>query len=209
MNPSETKERIIDAAERLFAQQGFHCTSLRTITREAKVNLAAVHYHFGSKESLLEAVFERRLVPLNRLRRERLDAVIQESRRQGRLPEVRPILAAFIEPSLLLRKDGSGAEDFISLIGRSLVEPDEAVRRHFLRLISPLVVFLFDCLHEALPSLPREELYWRLHFTLGALSHTMCLGGKSLVPDELSPEVNIDAVMDRLLLFVTHGMETT
>jgi AcrR family transcriptional regulator len=63
--PPRTKERILDTAERLFAERGYSATSLRAIIAEADVNLASVHYHFDSKEALLEAVFLRRALPAN------------------------------------------------------------------------------------------------------------------------------------------------
>jgi AcrR family transcriptional regulator len=68
----DTKERILDAAERLFAAHGFAGTSLRAVTKEAGVNLAAVHYHFGTKEDLLRAVLSRIVIPVNRERLEML-----------------------------------------------------------------------------------------------------------------------------------------
>ena len=80
MSQGKTQKKILDAAEALFAQEGFHSTSLRMLTKKAGVNLAAVNYHFGSKEELIRAVIERRLLPLNRLRFEKL-----------RLPE--PVIA--------------------------------------------------------------------------------------------------------------------
>ena len=70
----DTKDRILDTAERLFADKGYPATSLRDITNEAGVNLAAVNYHFGSKEALLSAVLDRRIGPVNEKRLELLDA---------------------------------------------------------------------------------------------------------------------------------------
>src|SRR5947208_16884641 len=63
-----TKERILDSAESLFMEHGFEATSLRSITAAAAVNLAAVNYHFGSKEELFQAVLTRRLDPMNHAR---------------------------------------------------------------------------------------------------------------------------------------------
>ena len=89
MPPPDTKQRILDVAEHFFAIHGYNRTSLRRITTAAKVNLAAVNYHFGSKQALLEAVIERRLIPLNHLRGQRLDAVEEEARKRGEPPAVR------------------------------------------------------------------------------------------------------------------------
>src|SRR6266446_10016180 len=89
--PSDTKIRILDAAEKLFGKNGFDATSLRDITAEAQVNLAAVNYHFQSKDSLIDAIIERRLEPVNRLRLEMLDAA-------GSSPTVEQVVEAFLAP---------------------------------------------------------------------------------------------------------------
>src|SRR5437867_6100600 len=93
-----SKERILDVAERLFAERGFAATSLRNITAEAAVNLAAVHYHFGSKDELIEAVFARRLGPLNRERLRLLEAC--RAAAGGGSPSVEELLEALIAPAL-------------------------------------------------------------------------------------------------------------
>ena len=86
MSQPDTKQRILNAGEHLFARDGYHLTSLRSITTEAKVNLAAVNYHFGSKESLLEAVIERRLDPLNKIRQGQLEALLEKTGQAGESP---------------------------------------------------------------------------------------------------------------------------
>ncbi|HDJ28265.1 MAG TPA: TetR/AcrR family transcriptional regulator, partial [Proteobacteria bacterium] len=100
MAEKNTKQCILDAAERLFALHGYHHTSLRKITGEANVNLAAVNYHFGSKEALLKAIFEYHLTPLNQTRQENLKAVREQALQQGKIPQVADIIRAFIEPTL-------------------------------------------------------------------------------------------------------------
>src|SRR5580704_18486326 len=89
----DTKQRILDSAERLFADNGFDSTSLRTIIADAKVNLAAIHYHFHSKEALLDAVILRRLEPINRQRLAMLDECERAS--AGR-PTLEGVLEAFV-----------------------------------------------------------------------------------------------------------------
>src|SRR5262245_39243766 len=107
MNAGRTRERLLDAAERLFATRGFEATSLRDVTSQAKANIAAVNYHFGSKDALVRAVFERRLGEVNRRRIELLDA-----RGRGR-PDPEQILHAFIAPTFALMKE---APHFIRLM---------------------------------------------------------------------------------------------
>ncbi len=208
MEPKDTKQRILDAAEHLFAVNGYRGTSLRAITAAAKANLAAVNYHFGSKQALIEAVIERRSVPLNRLRLQRLEEVQTAARRQGVPPTARQVLTAFVEPSLAFRTSGPGARDFITLIGRALAEPDDTVRNIFVGHIRPVVELLDICLAEALPELPARVLIWRLHFLLGSLSHIMNNMDKLQAPPIGLPLVaGPKEMVDLLLPFLTAGME--
>ena len=91
---ADTQARILDAAESLFIEMGFAATSLRAIAKRADVNLAAAHYHFGSKEGLLGAVVHRRVGPVNDQRTRSLDAL----RRETAIPSVRQVLQAFFQP---------------------------------------------------------------------------------------------------------------
>src|SRR5262245_47010693 len=103
----DTKQRILDSAERLFADRGFAATSLRTIIADAKVNLAAIHYHFHSKEALFDAVIARRLEPINRDRLAMLEAC--ERAAGDRPPKLESVLYAFVEPALRMGADPEGA----------------------------------------------------------------------------------------------------
>ena len=126
MSQPDTKQRILDVAEHLFAVRGYHDTSLRAITTTAKVNLASVNYHFGSKESLLDAVFDRRLLPLNEIRRERIEMVREAAAEKGTPPDVEATLRAFVEPTFHFR-DAGGTEDFIALVGRAISDTQLAL----------------------------------------------------------------------------------
>src|SRR5438477_4352893 len=98
----DTKTRILDAAERLFVEHGFEATSLRSLTSAAGVNLAAVHYHFGSKEELFQAVLTRRLDPMNQ---ERIDLLERVEREAGsRAPSCEKVLFAMLIPALRLAR---------------------------------------------------------------------------------------------------------
>jgi len=100
---NDTKERILDTAERLFSEQGYAATSLRGIIAEAGVNLAAVHYHFHSKEALLEAVILRRSVPANRERLALLSRFEEEA--DGNPPALEKVIEAFVSPTLQMSRD--------------------------------------------------------------------------------------------------------
>ena len=217
LTQTDTKQRILDAAERLFAWDGFHSTSLRTITRKADVNLAAVNYHFGSKEALLEAVFERRLVPLNHVRIERLEAVRDEAKRHGQRPEPKEVLRAFIEPTLAFRESTAGASEFSTLIGRAIIDPDDTVRKIFLHHIENVFHLLHETLQDALPRLSPDQLFWRLQFALGAMGHMIHMrtvghaaqrtGKFKCAPEGVATECDASTMTNMLLEFVTAGME--
>jgi len=212
MSQPDTKERILDAAERLFAREGFHNTSLRAITGEADVNLAAVNYHFGSKEALLEAVFSRRLQPLNLTRQENLQRVREAAHRTGRRPAVDETLRAFIEPTLRFRESGPGAENFVTLVGHALAAPDETVRNIFLGQMRPLFLLLFETLCLALPGIDRSLLFWRLNFALGGMSHALCWAGRlrrqpQMLPEGVTLAHDAPVLCDMLVSFLSAGME--
>jgi len=210
MKDIDTKSLILDAAEKLFAQEGFHRTSLRAITGEAGVNLAAVNYHFGSKEALLQAVFERRLVPLNEVRMRMLDDVGKRAREEGRKPDVRAVLTAFVEPTIRFRESTPGFDNVVTLVARAIIEPDATQRGIFHNLMMPVFERIFSLLKEANPDMPSHVLMWKLHFVLGSVAHTLrmwgcCEGDENFkgVPLKLDADTLISLLMD----FLVSGMK--
>ena len=209
MSQPATKDRILDAAEAQFARDGFHFASLRSITRAADVNLAAVNYHFGSKEALLEEVLKRRLIPLNAIRRERLLAVQDEAEKAGRAPRPEEVLAAFVVPTVQFCCREPGGDNFSTLVGRAIAEPDDTIRSVFIHHIMPLFRLLFELLRKALPDLDADTVFWRLHFALGSTTHTMrLLGRMDLLPEGLNREIEIDKLVADLMAFATAGVKS-
>ena len=164
----DTKTRILDVAERLFAEQGFDCTSLRQITTAANVNLAAVNYHFRSKDELIRAVFMRRIGPVNRKRLEMLESA--EAAAGEAPPPLEPVMEALFGPIVELHR-GSECR-FQPLFGRIFVEPGPA-REFFLEEMVPVARRFAMTLRRSLPHLPEVELLWRLFFSAGILAFTM------------------------------------
>jgi len=206
MSQVDTKQRILDAAEHLFARQGFHGTSLRAITTRAKANLAAVNYHFGSKEALLDAVFDRRLIPLNEARRQRIEAVRAAAHDQGGATSVEAALRAFIEPTFQFR-DAGGTDDFVTLVGRAISEPDEVLSRSFIEHVEPIIHLMLAVLQEALPDLSPNAVFWRLQFALGAISHTMRMRQWArYLPEGIDLNGDAGRLVDDLLAFVCAGV---
>jgi len=165
---TDTREALLDAAEGLFAEHGIQASSLRAITQQAGANLAAVHYHFGSKEGLVKAVFSRRIGPLNLERLRRL------SESTG---EVEEVLRAFIEPVFEMKREApEGSRQFARLMGRSFSEPSEDVRAIMTEELGPMFRRFVEALACRLPHLSEPEILWRFHFVAGAMAHTISCG---------------------------------
>ena len=167
---ADTKTLILDAAELAFAEQGFDA-SLRHIIAAAGVNLAAVHYHFGSKEALISAVFARRLGPLNKERLRLLDAA--EASSNNGLLGVDVVLESLVGPALKLAQEPA-TRGLLRLFGRSIAEPNEAVQRIISEQFGNVVRRFTMAFRHALPELPEAVLLWRIQFVIGAMGHVMC-----------------------------------
>lgn len=171
-NNHDTRERILDIAERLFMENGYEATSMRLITSAADVNLAAVNYHFGSKEALLREVFRRRLSWLNHERLRALDQL--EEQAAGAPLKPSQILEAFFGTLLRMGEDPSlGGMTFLRLLGRTLTEPAEFIRTFFAGEYAEVIDRYKRALYRALPDVPKAEIVWRLHFMLGAMSYAI------------------------------------
>lgn len=171
LNP-DTRARILDVAERQFMAHGYEGTSMRMITSTAEVNLAAVNYHFGSKEGLLRSVFHRRLVWLNSERLAALDTLEQQA---GGAP-LKPsqVLEAFFGTLLRIGEDEAlGGMTFLRLLGRTLTEPAVFIRTFFAEEYAEVIDRYKLALFRAVPDVPRAEIVWRLHFMLGAMSYAI------------------------------------
>ena len=163
----ETKQKILDAAERLIAEQGYAATSLRQIIGEAGVNLAAVHYHFGSKEELLDELVMRKANPVNEKRLEMLERAAADAA-PGR-PRLEAILEAFLAP---MAEAASRNPQFVKVMGRIMAEGllPRIIEKNF----RPVTGRFFEAIRQALPEVPEEEFQWRVQFMIGAMAHTMC-----------------------------------
>ena len=198
----DTRDRILDAAERLFAQQGFDLTSLRALTTEADVNLAAVNYHFGSKDRLFEAVLARLIAPINAERLARLDAL--EAKGQ---PTVEALIDAFVGPALRLANDPHRSGIARVLLGRCLSSPDEQMRTLLLRLFGGVLERFIAAFALALPHLDNDEILWRMFFMIGVMSQTMSCGHHlKFVSMGACDPGEIDATIPRVVQFVAAAM---
>ena len=181
-----TKDRILDAAETLFMEHGFEATSLRALTAAADVNLAAVNYHFGTKEELFQAVLTRRLDPMNQQRLELLTRFEAESAPKP-LPCDRILMALFVPALKLARDPERGGKNFLRLLGRAYADPAPFIRHFLSEQYAAMIARFKAAFGRALPHLPRKELSWRLHFIMGALSYTLAGTDALKLIAELNP----------------------
>lgn len=162
----DTAARILDAAERLFAEHGYEGTSLRRVTEEAEVNLALANYHFGSKEELFREVFRRRTRPINAERLNRLQAAEQAA--GGEPLPVRELLRVLLEPVLTRVGPAARPHPFVRLLGRTMLAPP-AFLEDLMRAEFDAVLDRFGAaLAMALPHLPPATIFWRLRAMMGA-----------------------------------------
>jgi AcrR family transcriptional regulator len=203
MATADTKTTILDAAEALFAAVGFAAATLRQLTARAGVNLAAVHYHFGSKDELAVAVLARRLHPINAQRHARLDALPAR-------PDVGSIVRAFVEPVLLAGvADGAPAGPpaaFCRLFGRIMVEQPPFLRAFLAGQFRELGWRFAAVLGEALPHHEPATLWWRLHFLVGAMAHTLQnASALAHLTDGLCRDDDPRLVVEQLVAFAAAG----
>lgn len=201
---SDTRERLMDEAEKLFAERGYSNVPTRTIAEAASANTAAVHYHFGSKEKLLEAIFRRRLDPLNE---ERISGIQRVLASGGAKPDVELVLRAFIEPTL--RKPRSeGERAFRLLSGRASTDPNPEVRRILFQAYDAVGRTFVDGMAKACPHLSREELFWRVACVYGAMLYIRADNGRlqPMFGDDLSLS-DAGGALRFAIPFMTTGLE--
>jgi AcrR family transcriptional regulator len=200
-----TKAAVLNAAERLFALNGFQNVSVRDITAEAQVNLASVNYHFGSKDALLFEIFRRRTTELNRERARRLH---EAADRHAGKPPVREILEALFAPPLRWTAPDSDRRISVQFIIRARSEGTAEMREALAHDVSHLARFA-DALMAARPDLPREEVYWRLHFCLGMLHNNRFAEFDRLhsLSGGLTREGDVNDLLKRMLDFAEAGFQ--
>lgn len=202
----DTRKRILDAAEALFVEHGFEATSMRMITSRAGVNLASVNYHFGSKEALIQEVFRRRLAWLNHERLRALDRA--EAGAKGAPLKPHQIVEAFFGVSLRMAADTEhGGHTFMRLLGRTYTEPTAFVRQFLADEYAAVVPRFKQALFRSLPDVPPEEILWRFHFMLGAMSYAIAgTDALQLVAEYEMDEKDPGALARRLMPFLLGGL---
>ena len=199
-----TKDRILSAAEELFAVHGFAGTSLRQVTSAADVNIAAVNYHFGSKENLVNEVFRRRMDEMSAAR------LAQLARANNDRPgDLRAVLAAFVEPALAMAGENHNGGAFVRVIARAYAEKNDNLRKflsdHYGHVLREFAKAIAACL----PQLSKEHLYWRLDLLAGALTYAMADFGLIKRPLGISETEHRARAAHELIQFAEAGFRAT
>lgn len=206
MAQSETVERILDAAEQLFAEKGFAETSLRLITSKAGVNLAAVNYHFGSKKALIQAVFSRFLGPFC-ASLEKAGSSPGQARGPARHPE--DLLHLLVSQAMAVKpRSGNDLSIFMRLLGLAFSQSQGHLRKYLEEVYGKVFRRYMLLVNEAAPKLPPIELFWRVHFMLGAAAFSMS-GIKALramAETDFGVNTSTEQVMHLMVPFFAAGM---
>ena len=202
----DTVDKILDAAELLFAEKGFSETSLRMITSKANVNLAAVNYHFGSKNALIQAVFSRFLGPLSEMMEK---ASIENRWGVDNIPSLEEILKLYTKSLLRIpTSHENGVAIFMRLMGLAYTQHQGHLRRYLEAEYAKTFRLFLELIRLSTPRLDVKERFWRTQFTLGAVAFTM----SSLQPlteileNSKSAKANPEEVVEFLVPYILAGL---
>ncbi|WMC12011.1 TetR/AcrR family transcriptional regulator [Oceanimonas pelagia] len=205
MARKDTKQRILDAAEVLFAEQGFGDTSLRRITRAANVNLASVNYHFGSRKDLIKAVMDRYFGLFMPAVNEALVRLLEQPRLT-----VEQVFECFVAPLMgLSRLRARGPEIFLQLLGGGYMDNQGFLRWFIINHYGEVVEHFIQCMRRAAPALSSAELFWRLHFTLGTVVFTMASSEalRDIARNDFNEHIDVEGLVRKVIPYLASGME--
>jgi AcrR family transcriptional regulator len=185
----DTRRRLLEAAESLFIECGYEAMSLRQITAKAHANLAAVNYHFGSKEALMHELLSQRL---DRLNLERLNLLSSCEKQWSENMDATAVFAMLFIPAFRISHESAGGKSFMRVLGRVSSDRSPFIRSYLQEHYRPIFGRFFEAFSRTLPELPRNELGLRLHFGLKALSGILAGEDMQKLIDDLSMGEPID-----------------
>lgn len=203
-NPDSTQLKILNAAEVLFAEHGFADTSLRAITKKAEVNLASVNYHFGSKKTLIESVFERFMENFTHDLMVEMDKIESSSE----VLQVTQVLSTLVRPLIAMESiRPHGASVFMKLLGRAYAETQGHIRRFAMSRYAHVLTRFTKLLYKASQQTKPSEMFWKLHFMLGSFIFTLA-GHEALQEisqSDFNESVDVEQIITRLIPFLAAG----
>jgi AcrR family transcriptional regulator len=203
-----TKTKILDSAEAVFAEQGISASSLRSIVAQAGVNVASVHYHFGSKEELVKAVFARRLGSVNESRLNGLND-LRQKHGSAAIP-VRELLRVFLTPALKMGQEVSQSQkNFLLCIARAHAETEDIVQKALLSNLKEVLQEFLAELEKTCPNFSERERLMRFAFSAGAMVHTMLLPLKTIFIEKFFKDgIPEEDLCEMLIDFCAAGFES-
>ncbi len=207
MSQSVTVERILDAAEQLFAEHGFAETSLRSITSRAAVNLAAVNYHFGSKKALIHAVFSRFLDPFT----ENLSIALDAAEDNQSIPDLEKSLHMLVDQVMAVKP--RGANDltiFMRLIGLGYSQGQGHLKKYLNEVYGTVFERYFQILIRSCPELPAGDMFWRVNFILGATVFTMSGANalRAIAENDYGTQYELEDILRKMVPFMAAGLRS-
>lgn len=206
---TDTKERVLRAAERIFGHQGYAGTTLREVTAEAGVNLASANYHFGSKEALVMEMLRQRVAPINEQRLHLLKKAKKTA--SGSPIPLEEILEALILPLGGAARGPDGPDlAFLQLVGRAFSEPAEFLRRVHETFFRELAEVFMREIRLSCPEATEKDLWWNLHFAINAMlgSLSQCRRAETM-SNGICQAADLDDMLKRLVAFLAKGFLTT
>jgi AcrR family transcriptional regulator len=203
---SGSKRKLLDAAEQLFAEKGFEAVAVRDITQLAKTNVAAVNYHFGSREGLLTLVMMRYMIPVAEERLARLESV--ERKWSGKSAPLEEILDAFVRPLVSqVRKSDLTEKVFYRLIGRIFAQQGDGLPAPIEEQLRQVIERFHKALAKSLPAVPAEDLFWRMHFVAGGMIHLL-MHQETIhqITDGASGAPSMETTLGRFIRFAATGL---
>jgi AcrR family transcriptional regulator len=206
MTVLSTKERILNTTEKIISEKGFSSISLRTISATAKTNLAAVNYHFGNKEKLIEMMLERRLDNLFQLRINLLDELESGTNKPCNLKQV---LNAFIAPALTMSNDShQGGQLFMQVLAKAYAEKSEYLHELLSKRYADVIKRFAKAIQRTCPDLDDITIFWRFHFIMGSLIYVMADFGAASLTNELSETEYFNSCCKQLIQFSINALST-
>jgi AcrR family transcriptional regulator len=202
----DTKDRLLDAAERLFATRGFDGTSIRAVALEAGASVSAANYHFGSKEALVQHALVRRMRPLCERRLAALTAAEQAG---GDQPlAVATIVEAFLRPGYEAERDSPESQtSYRTVAAQIYTDPHEMLSAIKIEIFAPVIARFIDALERALPLRTREELALDFQFLIGVMIHAISAQARN--PEEGVAVFPNEHVLHRMVAFISAGLRST
>ena len=205
MTTLSTKERILNSTENLIAESGFAELSIRKISQQAHTNLAAINYHFGNKQQLINQVLERRLNNLFQVREKMLHDLNQGNKEM--VCNLEQILHAFIAPALYMINDRhQGGRVFMKVLARAYAEQSEALHELLATRYTNTIKEFAEAINLACPTLPKQTIFWRFLFIIGALTYTMGDFGASSMAKQMPEAEYFNKSVDELIQFAVSSL---